>query len=99
MPIEFEDAKIDLPQINERVKTLAAAQSADIAERLRSVGVTLIAGRGELVDDVPGHGAHTVKVTAHDGTVEQDHGRRRADRHRRQPTRAARTQSRTASAS
>ena len=38
--IEFEDAKISLPQINERVKTLAAAQSADIADRLRSEGVT-----------------------------------------------------------
>jgi pyruvate/2-oxoglutarate dehydrogenase complex dihydrolipoamide dehydrogenase (E3) component len=67
--LEFEDAKISLPHINERVKTLAAAQSADVAERLRSEGVTLIAGRGELVDDVPGMAAHTVKVTAHDGTV------------------------------
>ena len=67
--LEFEDAKISLPQINERVKTLAAAQSVDIADRLRSEGVTLIAGRGELVDDVPGMAAHTVKVTAHDGTV------------------------------
>jgi len=67
--LEFEDAKISLPQINERVKTLAAAQSADIAERLRNEGVTLIAGRGELVDDVPGMAAHTVKVTGHDGTV------------------------------
>lgn len=67
--LEFEDAKISLPQINERVKTLAAAQSADIAERLRNEGVTLIAGRGELIDDVRGMAAHTVKVTEHDGTV------------------------------
>ena len=52
--LEFEDAKISLPRINERVKTLAAAQSADIADRLRSEGVTLINGRGELVDNVPG---------------------------------------------
>ncbi|ODQ95924.1 NAD(P)H-quinone dehydrogenase [Mycolicibacterium holsaticum] len=66
---EFDDAKISLPQLNKRVKTLAAAQSADIAERLRSEGVTLIAGRGELVDDVPGMATHTVKVTGHDGTV------------------------------
>src|SRR5262249_47443020 len=56
-------------KINSRVKTLAAAQSADIAARLQSEGVTLIAGRGELVDDVPGMAAHTVKVTARDGTV------------------------------
>jgi pyruvate/2-oxoglutarate dehydrogenase complex dihydrolipoamide dehydrogenase (E3) component len=67
--LEFEDAKIELPTINNRVKRLAAAQSADIAARLQSEGVTLIAGRGELVDDVPGMAAHTVKVTAHDGTV------------------------------
>lgn len=67
--LEFEDAKIELPKINNRVKTLAAAQSADIAERMRNEGVTLIAGRGELVDDVPGMAAHTVKVTAHDGAV------------------------------
>ena len=67
--LEFEDAKIELPKINNRVKTLAAAQSADIAARLQSEGVTLIAGRGELVDDVPGMAAHTVMVTADDGTV------------------------------
>jgi dihydrolipoamide dehydrogenase len=67
--LEVEDAKIELPTINNRVKRLAAAQSADIADRLQSEGVTLIAGRGELVDDVPGMAAHTVKVTAHDGTV------------------------------
>jgi NAD(P)H dehydrogenase (quinone) len=67
--LEFEDAKIELPKINNRVKELAAAQSADIAARLQSEGVTLVAGRGELVDDVPGMAAHTVKVTAHDGTV------------------------------
>ena len=67
--LEFEDATIELPKINNRVKTLAAAQSADIAARLRSDGVTLIEGRGELVDDVPGMAAHTVQVTAHDGTV------------------------------
>ncbi|MGA5464048.1 NAD(P)H-quinone dehydrogenase [Mycobacterium sp. NPDC050041] len=66
--LDFDNAKISLPRINERVKTLAAAQSADIAERLRNEGVRLIAGHGELVDDMPGMAAHTVKVTAHDGT-------------------------------
>ena len=65
----FEDAKISLPKIHERVKSLAAAQSADIAERLRSEGVTLIAGRGELCDSVPGMAQHSVKVTADDGST------------------------------
>lgn len=66
---EFDDAKLDLTTINERVKRLAAAQSADIAERLRNDGVTLVGGRGELIDDLQGLATHTVKVTAHDGTV------------------------------
>src|SRR3954465_2981058 len=67
--LEFEDPRIQLPRINERVKRLAAAQSADIADRLRSEGVTLISGRGELVDDVPGMAAHRVKVTTADGST------------------------------
>src|SRR3954465_629257 len=67
--LEFEDAEIQLPRINERVKRLAAAQSADIADRLRSEGVTLVSGRGELVDDVPGMAAHRVKVTTADGST------------------------------
>ncbi len=67
--VAFEDAKIDLPSINNRVKSLAAAQSADIADRLRSEGVTLINGRGELCDDVPRMAQHRVKVTTLDGST------------------------------
>lgn len=67
--IEAEDAKISLPQIHERVKSLASAQSVDIAARLTSEGVTLIAGRAELVDDIPGMASHRIKVTAPDGTT------------------------------
>jgi pyruvate/2-oxoglutarate dehydrogenase complex dihydrolipoamide dehydrogenase (E3) component len=67
--IEIEDAKISLPQIHQRVKSLAAAQSADIAASLRNAGVTLIHGRGELVDDVPGMARHRIKVTATDGAA------------------------------
>ena len=69
--LDFEQSKISLPQINERVKNLATAQSDDIAERLRSQGIELIAGRGELIDDVPGMAQHRVKVTGPDGAVSQ----------------------------
>lgn len=69
--LDFEQYKISLPQINERVKTLAAAQSVDIAERLRNDGIELIAGRGELIDDVPGMAQHRVKVHGADGEVSQ----------------------------
>jgi pyruvate/2-oxoglutarate dehydrogenase complex dihydrolipoamide dehydrogenase (E3) component len=68
---DLEDAKISLPQINERVKTLATAQSADIAERLRSEGIDLIEGCGELIDDRPGMAQHRIKVTGPDGRVSQ----------------------------
>ncbi|OHV04769.1 NAD(P)H-quinone dehydrogenase [Mycobacterium talmoniae] len=67
--IDADDAKISLGQIHDRVKTLAAAQSADIGAQLRSVGVEVIAGRGELVDDIPGMAHHRIQVTEPDGTT------------------------------
>jgi pyruvate/2-oxoglutarate dehydrogenase complex dihydrolipoamide dehydrogenase (E3) component len=69
--IDIEDAKISLAQIHDRVKTLAAAQSADITAQLLSVGVEVIAGRGELVDPGPGLARHRIKVTAADGTTSE----------------------------
>lgn len=67
--LDFEQSKISLPEINERVKTLATAQSDDIAGRLRGDGIELIPGRGELIDDVPGMAQHRVKITGADGAV------------------------------
>ncbi len=61
--IGIEDAKISLPQINNRVKTLARSQSADIGAQLLGQGVTVVAGRAELIDDVPGMAHHRVRVT------------------------------------
>ncbi|MFT4299634.1 MAG: NAD(P)H-quinone dehydrogenase [Aeromicrobium sp.] len=51
----------DLARINRRVLDLAAAQSADIGERLASSGVRILRGAGRLVD------ATTVEVTAPGG--------------------------------
>jgi dihydrolipoamide dehydrogenase len=65
--ISIDDAKIELSQINNRVKTLARSQSADIGSQLLNQGVTIIGGRGELVDDVSGMAHHRVKVTTPDG--------------------------------
>ncbi|OBK17330.1 NAD(P)H-quinone dehydrogenase [Mycobacterium asiaticum] len=67
--IDIDDAKIDLAQIHTRVRRLAAEQSDDIATQLRDVGVQLVAGRGELIDPVPGLAGHRIKATAADGTV------------------------------
>ena len=47
--------------------TLAASQSADIGTQLLNHGITVIAGRAELVDDVAGMAHHRVKVTTPDG--------------------------------
>jgi dihydrolipoamide dehydrogenase len=67
--IDIADAKVSLPEIHQRVKMLAAAQSADITGDLLSMGVELIAGRGELLDATPGLARHSIKVTAPDGAT------------------------------
>ena len=65
--ISIEDAKISLPQINNRVKTLARSQSADIGAQLLREKVTVVSGRAELIDDVAGMAHHRVRVTTPDG--------------------------------
>ncbi|HUH69878.1 MAG TPA: NAD(P)H-quinone dehydrogenase [Mycobacterium sp.] len=69
--IDIEDAKISLPQIHARVKRLAAEQSADITAALLSVGVHVVAGRGELIDPIPGLARHRIKATAPDGSTSE----------------------------
>jgi dihydrolipoamide dehydrogenase len=65
--IGIDDAKISLPQINNRVRTLARSQSADIASQLLREKVNVVGGRAELIDDVPGMAHHRVKVSTPDG--------------------------------
>ncbi len=67
--IAIEDAKISLDQIHNRVKTLAKSQSTDIGHQLLREGVTVVHGRGELVDDTSGMAHHRVKVTTAGGRV------------------------------
>jgi dihydrolipoamide dehydrogenase len=54
----------DLERINDRVKTLAKAQSSDIEGRLTREGVTVVRGRGRL------EGPEKVVVTPADGGTE-----------------------------
>ncbi|GAA3961339.1 NAD(P)H-quinone dehydrogenase [Gordonia caeni] len=68
-------ALVTLPQIHQRVKDLAFAQSADIRARLVSEGVRIVNARGALSPAAPGFGAHKVIATHADGrteTVEAD---------------------------
>ncbi len=59
-------ASVDLAVVNERVKKLAAQQSADISRRLDSEGVRIVRGTGRL------DGPETVVATTNDGEQRLD---------------------------
>ncbi|MBJ7288176.1 NAD(P)H-quinone dehydrogenase [Williamsia sp.] len=61
--LHHDDALVSLPQIHQRVRDLAFAQSADIRSRLVSEGVHLVAGRARLGDAEIGMSTHRVIVT------------------------------------
>lgn len=60
-PVQLDQVSLDLGAVNDRIVSLARAQSDDIAERLQRDGVRLISGRGRLV------GASKVFVTSDSG--------------------------------
>ncbi|WP_440712163.1 NAD(P)H-quinone dehydrogenase [Gordonia sp. FQ] len=68
--IDAGSALVTLPQIHQRVKDLAFAQSADIRARLVSEGVRIINAYGALSATQPGNGAHEVIATHADGSTE-----------------------------
>ena len=43
-------AEVDMPTVNNRVKSLASAQSADITRRVAGDGIEIVVGEGRLVD-------------------------------------------------
>ena len=53
---------VDLPKLNARIRDLASRQSADISERLRTEGITLVSGAGYLrsANEVGVHGTDDV---------------------------------------
>jgi len=63
---------LDLAAVNQRIKGLAVAQSADIHARLESEGVRLIAGQARLSDELRGLAAHRVEVLGGDGEVVEE---------------------------
>jgi dihydrolipoamide dehydrogenase len=63
---------LDLAAVNQRVKGLAMAQSADIHSRLDAEGVRIVAGQGRLTDDVRGLAAHRVQVLDTAGEVTEE---------------------------
>ncbi len=68
--IDAEQAAVTLPEIHQRVKDLAFAQSADIRVRLASEGVRIVNARGALCAPEPGVAGHRVLATFPDGATE-----------------------------
>lgn len=75
----FDSARIEdlitrrtLGAINDRVKELAGAQSADIHDKLAKEGIRVLIGRGEIGDSQPGLAAHEVLATVN-GRTEKLH--------------------------
>lgn len=64
-------ASVSLPQVHQRVRDLAAAQSADIRGRLEDAGVSVLAGRAELTGARTTTGGHTLKATLNAGQVRE----------------------------
>ncbi|MBQ1052404.1 NAD(P)H-quinone dehydrogenase [Micromonospora sp. C51] len=58
----LEAVTVDAQAVNDRVKRLALAQSADIHAKLVKAGVTFVSGRARLGEDTLGH-THRVIVT------------------------------------
>ncbi|SDE27645.1 dihydrolipoamide dehydrogenase [Blastococcus fimeti] len=63
---------LDLAAVNQRVKGLAVAQSADIRSRLLAEGVRIVVGQGRLTDEMRGLAAHRVQVLDTDGEVAEE---------------------------
>ncbi|CAM3051059.1 NAD(P)H-quinone dehydrogenase [Skermania piniformis] len=66
--VDPADATVSLATVNERVRSLAKAQSSDIRARLQAVGVRVLTGRAQLTDEMRGMAAHQVHVELADGT-------------------------------
>ena len=66
---ELATVGIDLAAVNQRVKGLAVAQSADVKARLVGEGVRVVAGQGRLSDEQRGLAEHRVDVVDGDGAV------------------------------
>ncbi|MFT4127494.1 MAG: NAD(P)H-quinone dehydrogenase [Gordonia sp. (in: high G+C Gram-positive bacteria)] len=72
--LRTDDAVVALPQIHQRVRDLAFAQSADIRSRLISEGIDIVAGRARLAQGQVGVSTHGVVATLPDGSTQRFEG-------------------------
>ncbi len=69
---DLADVSLDIAAVNQRIRGLAVAQSADIHARLESVGVRCVSGQARLSDEIRGLIAHRVEICDFDGGVQQE---------------------------
>ncbi|SDG08802.1 NAD(P)H-quinone dehydrogenase [Klenkia brasiliensis] len=69
---DLADVTLDIAAVNQRIRGLAVAQSADIHARLESVGVRCVSGQARLSDEIRGLIAHRVEICDHEGGVQQE---------------------------
>jgi pyruvate/2-oxoglutarate dehydrogenase complex dihydrolipoamide dehydrogenase (E3) component len=62
---------VDLPVVNERVKGLARAQSADVRARVEREGVRILLGTAAFSDETSNRAPHTVVAQLADGAREE----------------------------
>jgi dihydrolipoamide dehydrogenase len=62
---------VDLPVVNERVKGLARAQSADVRARVEREGVRILRGTAAFSDETSNRAPHTVLARLTDGSTEE----------------------------
>jgi dihydrolipoamide dehydrogenase len=62
---------VDLPVVNERVKGLARAQSADVRARVEREGVRILLGSAAFSDEASDRAPHTVVARLADGSTEE----------------------------
>ena len=65
--LDPDQAAVQLPEVNARVRSLALAQSSDIRSKLQSAGVTLLSGKAEFAEPAPGRSPHRIRVETSDG--------------------------------
>jgi dihydrolipoamide dehydrogenase len=68
--VESDEAVVDLPRVNSRVKDLALAQSSDIRATVERAGVRVCDGRGRFRRSDIHSATHEIEITHGDGHSE-----------------------------
>ena len=83
--VDDDDITMNVDHVHDRVRSLAAAQSADIGIKLENAGVEIVPGRARFADAAVGLAVHHIEVELRVRRDRGPGGGRGADRHRRQP--------------